>query len=61
MAKSALIEDIERSTEFLDQVNNIAAADNKVTLLTYLSHEGKKSQLRHSLCAHVHMVACNAP
>jgi hypothetical protein len=43
MAESGLIEKIERRAEFLSQVNNIAAADKEVALLTYLSSEGKKS------------------
>jgi hypothetical protein len=43
MAEGGLIEKIERRAEFLSQVNNIAAADKEVALLTYLSSEGKKS------------------
>jgi hypothetical protein len=43
MAKGDFIEKIERRAEFLSHVNNIAAADNDVTLLIYLRSEGKKS------------------
>jgi hypothetical protein len=43
MADGGLIEKIERRAEFLSQVNNIAAADKEVTLLIYLSSEGKKT------------------
>jgi hypothetical protein len=43
MAEGEFIEKIERRAEFLSQVNDIAAADAEMTLLTYLSSEGKKS------------------
>ena len=43
MAEGKFIKKIERRAEFLSQVNNIAAADNEVTLLIYLSSEGKKN------------------
>jgi hypothetical protein len=43
MADGEFIEKIERRAEFVSQVNNIAAADKEVTLLIYLSSEGKKS------------------
>jgi len=42
MADGGLIEKIERRAEFVSQVDNIAAADKEVALLTYLSSEGKK-------------------
>jgi len=42
MAEGGLIEKIERRAEFLSQVNNIAAADNEMALLIYLSSKGKK-------------------
>jgi len=42
MAEGGLIKKIERRSEFLSQVNDIAAADNEVSLLTYLGSEGKK-------------------
>jgi hypothetical protein len=43
IAEGGLIEKIERRAEFVSQVNNIAATDKDVTLLIYLSSEGKKS------------------
>jgi len=43
MAEGGLIKKIERRAEFVSQVNNIAAADAEMALLTYLSSEGKKS------------------
>jgi hypothetical protein len=43
MAKGGLIEDIERSTEFLSQVNNITVVDAEMALLIYLGGEGKKT------------------
>jgi hypothetical protein len=42
MAEGGLIEKIERRAEFFSQVNNIAAANAEMALLTYLSSEGKK-------------------
>jgi hypothetical protein len=42
MAKGGLIEDIERSTEFLSQVNNVTIANDEMALLTYLGGEGEK-------------------
>jgi len=60
IAKGEFIEKIEWRAEFLSQVNNIAVTDAEMALLIYLGSEGKKSQLKHSLCAHDHMVACNA-
>ena len=37
MAEGGLIEKIERRAEFLSQVNNIAAADNEMSLIIHLS------------------------
>jgi hypothetical protein len=42
MAEGGLIEKIERCAEFLGQVNDIAATDNEMPLLTYLGSEGEK-------------------
>jgi hypothetical protein len=42
IAEGGLIEKIERRAEFVSQVNNIAAADAEMALLTYLSSQGEK-------------------
>jgi hypothetical protein len=42
MAEGEFIEKIERRAEFVSQVNNIAAADNEMALLTYLGGQREK-------------------
>ena len=37
LEEGGLIEKIERRAEFLSQVNDIAAADNEMSLIIYLS------------------------
>jgi len=60
VAKGKFIEKIQGRAELFGQLDDIAAADEEMAPVVYLSGKGKDSQLRRGSGTHNAMVACNA-